>query len=95
MTDKLAGMKINPGGSLVPHGADSMRTARKAMPSMRSRGRLGAAARLGALALCSLAALSACGQKGPLTLPPAKPAAMAPASTPVPAPASAASSTHR
>lgn len=87
-------MKINPGGSLVPHEADSTRAARKAMPSMRSRVQGRIASGLGALALCGLTALSACGQKGPLTLPPAKPAA-APASIPAPAPAPAASSTQR
>ena len=94
MTDKLAAMKINPGGSLVPHEADSTQAARKAMPLMRSRTQRRIASGLGALALCGLMALSACGQKGPLTLPPAKPAAT-PASTPAPAPAPAASSTQR
>ncbi len=62
---------------------------------MRSHTRRVLTAGLGALTLCSLAALSACGQKGPLTLPPAKPAASTPSSTPAPTPAPAASSAGR
>lgn len=64
-------MKIYQGTSLV---APNPPAAVKALPAMRAR-RFGAGT--AASLLCSLLWLAGCGQKGPLTLPPAK----APAST--------------
>ena len=59
-------MKTYAGPSLVPTGQDA---ARKPLRPVRPRLRR---ATVGAAALCGLLWLSACGQKGPLSLPPAK-----------------------
>jgi len=68
-------MKTDQDASLV---AMPGRQARMALPSMRSR-----RAVMAASLLCAVLGLPGCGQKGPLSLPPAK----APATTPATAPA--------
>lgn len=68
-------MKTYQAASLV---ATQGRPARMALQSMRSR-RAGMAASL----LCAVLWLPGCGQKGPLSLPPEKARAAAPAAEPV------------
>ena len=65
-------MKTYQGSSLV---AARQRVPAKALRAMRSRGLRAASA--GAVLACTLLGLPACGQKGPLTLPPPHAAASA------------------